>query len=396
MTRRRGNGEGGIYFESSRNRWVGQIDLSDGLGGRQRRKVTGRTKTEVATRIRAIRAQDIQVRRSGAVATVAQLLERWLSTAAAARFGETSSTYLGYKHQTEIHLVPALGSIRLERLHPEQIDDYLAAKARDGYSRSTIVKHRSILGQALRWGVKRRHLSWDPASLAEIPPASVFAAAQPKQSRTPRALTASEARQFVERSRSHRNGAALVLALTTGLRPGELLALTWDDVDLEAGVLHITRAWKGTKANRHLGDPKTKGSVRSIGLAAPMVDILRNHRHKQGSLRVGEPRGTEPLVEFVFTSRSGHPIDPANLRSLCRAVATGAGLGHLSPYDLRHSATSLLSEAGVRNEELADLLGHVDTRMVERHYRHRLSESVTVAVGPMGKLLSRTDDERDQ
>jgi len=184
--------------------------------------------------------------------------------------------------------------------------------------------------------------------------------------------------------------------LTTGLRPGELLALTWDDVDLEAGVLHITRAWKGTKANRHLGDPKTKGSVRSIGLAAPMVDILRNHRHKQGDLRVGEPRGTEPLVEFVFTSRSGLPIDPANLRSLCRAVATGAGLGHLSPYDLRHSATSLLSEAGVRNEELADLLGHVDTRMVERHYRHRLSESVTVAIGPMGRLLSTTDDECDQ
>ena len=67
MTRRRGNGEGGIYFESSRNRWVGQIDLSDGLGGRQRRKVTGRTKTEVATRIREIRAKDVQVRRSSSV-----------------------------------------------------------------------------------------------------------------------------------------------------------------------------------------------------------------------------------------------------------------------------------------------------------------------------------------
>lgn len=91
---------------------------------------------------------------------------------------------------------------------------------------------------------------------------------------------------------------------------------------------------------------------------------------------------------LAFTTRSGHPIDAANLRWLVREVAKDAKVGQLSPYDLRHSATSILSERGVRNEQLADLLGHVDTRMVERHYRHRLGTSVSVAVAPMGELLA--------
>jgi len=137
------------------------------------------------------------------------------------------------------------------------------------------------------------------------------------------------------------------------------LALTGADVDLETGVLHVTRAWKGAKSNRHLGDPKTKGSVRSIGLASPMVDILRNHRFRQveaqeNRVRASAPTATDARLDVMFTSRSGNPIDPANLRSLCRSIAVESGLGHLSPDDLRHSATSLLSEAGVRNEELAD------------------------------------------
>lgn len=88
----------------------------------------------------------------------------------------------------------------------------------------------------------------------------------------------------------------------------------------------------------------------------------------------------------MFPSKSGQPLDSANLRRLVSDVADRAGIGKVTPYDLRHSATSLLSQAGVRNEELADLLGHVDTRMVERHYRHRLDESVTVAAEPMQKL----------
>jgi integrase len=387
----RGKGEGTIYYEAERGRWVGQLDISDGIGGRRRRKVTGKTKSAVAARMRELRDEEKLVRRSSSVTTTGELLTRWLHTAAAAKLGETSSTFTGYRHTVEHHLVPALGSIRLDRLHPEHIDDYFLTKARDGYARSTLIRHRSVLGQGLRWGVKRRHLSWDPASLAELPPEDVFRAARRRQIRTPRALNAEEARRFIAAARERHNGAALVLALCTGLRPGEVTALSWSDLDLSAGRVTVQKAWKGTKEHRHIGEPKTRGSIRTVGIPDHLVDLLRAHRRAQLEARMRSSQWTDDGLDLVFTTKVGTPLDPANLRRLCDEVAATAGVGGVAPYDLRHTATSLLSEAGVRYEELADLLGHVDTRMVERHYRHRLSDSVSVAVGPMGDLLAAAE-----
>lgn len=384
---RRGRGEGGVYQEPN-GRWVGQLDLGPGPDGRRvRRKVRGRTKSEVATKLRNLRnAEANRPALSGQVSTLGELMQRWLDTVAAARVSR--STLDGYRHQVEQHIAPALGDVRLERLTPEHLDDYFLRMARDGYSRSSLVKQRSVIGQAIRWGLKRRHIGWDVATLAELPPPDVFAAAKPKQTRIPRALTRDEARRFISATEGRHNGAALVVALTVALRPGELLALCWDDLDLDAGTIHVHRAWKGTGEYRHLGEPKTRGSVRTVTLPPAVVERLKAHRRIQLEQRLSTPVWTKDAPDLVFPSQTGEPLDTANLRRLVADVALKAKIdGKLSPYDLRHSATSLLSEAGVRNELLADLLGHVDTRMVERHYRHRLAASVDVAVAPMGELL---------
>ncbi len=91
--------------------------------------------------------------------------------------------------------------------------------------------------------------------------------------------------------------------------------------------------------------------------------------------------------DLIFVTQSGAPIDPSNTRKLVQRVAVDAGVADegrggstLSPYDLRHSATSLLSAAGVPPERLADLLGHRDTRMVFKHYRHPVTPTISVAV----------------
>jgi integrase len=383
---RRGNGEGSIFYETSRSRWVGLIELETADGARIRRKVTGRTKSAVAEKLRRVRRDESHVRGSTSVRTVGDLLERWLTTAAVARLGEHSSAFGDYSFTARHHLTPGLGHLSLRQLHPEHVDNYLAAKAADGYSRSTLVKHRSVLGQALRWGIKRRYLAWDPASLAEMPPAAAFEGRR-RHNRTPRALTTDQARVFCRVAERRGNGLALVLSLVTGLRPGEVTALAWDDIDLDSGVVHIRRAWKGTGEHRALGPPKTRGSIRAVSIPPSLASKLRVHRAAQRELRTAATTQTD--LGLVFATRSGGGIDSANLRKLCAEIAADAEIGHLAPYDLRHTAASLLSEAGVRNELLADLLGHVDTRMVERHYRHRLSDTVDVAVGPMSALLDR-------
>ncbi len=301
---RRGNGEGAIYYDKERKRWEGQLDLGRDDGGRRiRRKVTGRTKSAVAERMREIRQSELHVRPDAGVRTLKDLLMLWLETSASSRLGE-GSTLQGYRHHAET-IAKRIGGTRLDKLGPEDIDRYLLLQAEAGYSRATLVRHRSILSQSVKWGVRRRYIGWDVVAVAEMPPAAVFEAATPRvpNPRAPRALEVSELRKFVASARQRRNGAALILAATVGLRPGEFTALLWDDVDLEAGVVHVRRAWKGSGEQRRLGETKTKASVRSVSLPSVVVAALRDHRSAQRIERLAASEWDEGYANLVFVTR---------------------------------------------------------------------------------------------
>lgn len=391
---RRGRGDGGIYRDAERNRWVGQLDLGPGPNGlRLRRKVVGRTKFDVAAKLRALRKEhDGRPGTNPGLQTVGELAARWLDTAVRARHPEGSPMWETYQYVIDHHVVPGLGDRQLRTVTAEDVDRFLVDRARQGYSSSTVRRARNTLSQVFRWGVRRRQCSWDPASFAELPPAAVYAEATPRVNRTPRALKPDEARRFITASSDDAHSALLLTAIATGLRPGELLALHWDDIDLDTGVLLVRRAWKGHDESRHIGEPKTRSSVRTVGLPAVVVESLRRHRTDQQHRPPDQGRPGE-WESLVFTSATGTPIDPSNFRRLVKDVAARAGIGHMAPYDLRHTAASLLSDAGVPNHELADLLGHTTTRMVEVHYRHRLTETIDVAIGPMDDLLTGAEPD---
>lgn len=90
----------------------------------------------------------------------------------------------------------------------------------------------------------------------------------------------------------------------------------------------------------------------------------------------------------MFATSIGTPINPSNLRRCIAELTEGAGIGQWTPKELRHSAGSLLSAAGVSLERIADLLGHVDTRMLERVYRHPVTKTVDAAAAPMARMFS--------
>jgi len=291
-----------------------------------------------------------------------------------------------YEYTITHHIVPGLGDRQLRTLTPDDVDRLLVDRASQGYSRSVVRRVRNTLSQVFRWGVRRRQCSWDPASFSELPPARVYDEATPRVTRTPRSLTPDEAKRFIEAAAGDPNEALLLTAISTGLRPGELLALHWADIDLDTGTLLVRRAWKGHDKYRHIGEPKTRSSIRAVGLPTLVARALASHRDEQERRRASGA-WPEEWKDLVFTSAAGTPIDPSNLRRLVKDIATSAKVGHLAPYDLRHTAASLLSDAGVPNHQLADLLGHTTTRMVEVHYRHRLTDTIDVAVGPMDELL---------
>jgi integrase len=185
--------------------------------------------------------------------------------------------------------------------------------------------------------------------------------------------------------------ALVVTGVALGLRPGELLGLSWRDVDLEAGVVHLRQQLKREDNRPVLGELKTAKSRRSLRCPPVVVEALRRRRDLQRDERAAA--GPEWVDEWdpeqlVFTTATGRPIDASNLRRYFRQACKRAGIGRWTPYEMRHSAASLMSAAGVPLEHVADVLGHDSTRMAALVYRHVLAPTVEAGAAPMQALLS--------
>ncbi len=389
---RRGKGDGSIFEEPDRNRWVGVLDLgTDGTGRRRRVKVTGPSRPEVARRLKQRRAELEAGATAPATMTVADLIGEW-SSAVVPTLSPATGDAMGWAADL---LTAGLGAHRLNALRATHIERFLrsaaagtvprpAGRKRDPgpLSAASVSRLRSVLGRILRWGQRRDLVAKDVAALAELPAG--------EKAREGRALTAGELRRLLVAAEGTRLAAVWSVLGGLGLRPGEALGLSWADVDLEGGLLHVRSAltWQATTPS--LGALKTSRSRRSLAMPEPVRDALRAHRRRQVEerLAVGD-RWPAAWADLVFITERGTPVDAANLRRDLRAIAGRAGIeGPLRPYDLRHTAASLMAAAGVPLEHVADVLGHDGLRMARLVYTHALSPTVGAAAAPMGAALS--------
>jgi integrase len=171
------------------------------------------------------------------------------------------------------------------------------------------------------------------------------------------------------------------LMLYLGLRPGEAAGLAWNDIDFDNGTIHI---WRARKANRNgsvtVGDTKTPGSIRTLDTPHIVLDALREHRQRQLEHAAALGAAWSNNDNLVFTSPSGRPSDPTTVRNEFRRLITKAKIdGHWTPNLLRHTAASLMADAGMPIEQVADQLGHKDLRMLQKHYRHRIKPTINGA-----------------
>jgi integrase len=385
---RRGKGEGSVFYEEERGRWVGVLDLGRSVDGRRvRRKVSGATAKEARDRLRQLR-DDVE---GGASAldgnvTVGVFLTDWLAREVP-KFARSVNTRENYRWAVEGHLVPGLGHIRLARLTADDVDALLEARAASGrLARSSVGRLRTVLGKALDHAARRDLVRRNVARLTNVPAGS---------STTRRSLSSEEARRLLAAVREHRLRALVVTGVALGLRPGELLGLSWRDVDLEAGVVHLRQQMKREDNRPVLGELKTARSRRSLRCPPVVVEALRERRVLQEEERAAAgARWAEDwaVQELVFTTANGRPIDASNLRRYFRRACKAAGIGRWTPYEMRHSAASLMSAAGVPLEHVADVLGHNGTRMAALVYRHVLAPTVEAGAAPMQALLGEPDE----
>ena len=358
MARRRGNGEGSITRRKD-GRWEARYTAHT-ASGPKRRVIYGRTRKEVADRL----ARALADCASGLVfddegMTVGEYLDRWLKDSD--RDSVRGSTHERHTEIIKLHIRPALGRLKLSKLTPAHVQGLYRDKLDSGLSPATVQKIHTVLhkalAQALRWNMVPRNVT--DAVRAPRP--------APKEMRP---LSPEGARTLIGAARGDMLEALYVLAVHTGMRQGELLALKWEDVDLNEGVLRVRRTLARSKGRISLGEPKTRKSRRTVHLTGAAVQALRSHLERQleDIGRLGDLYRDHGLV---FTSEVGTLINPTNLRRRSFApLLQRAGLPQIRFHDLRHTCATLLLVRNVHPKYVQELLGHATVAITLDTYSH--------------------------
>lgn len=374
---KRGDGEGTIRQRKD-GRWEAMYSFRDERGNLQRRSLYAKTQREVREKLTtAIAALDRGQPPLTDRQTVAQFLDRWLADVV--KPSVRPKTYESYRQIVRLYLAPTLGQHRLAKLTPQHVQSLMNEQLTAGRAPRTVLYMRAVLrralGQALKWGLVARNV----ATLVD-PPRS--------QRHDIRPLTPEQAGQFLTAARGDRLEALYAVAVSVGLRQGEILGLRWEDVDLDAGVLRVRVALQRLDGKPQLVEPKTRQSRRTLPLPAVVVRQLHAHRTRQREERLlaGE-RWQGAGWGLVFTNTLGGPLEPRNLTTRYKALLARAGLPNIRFHDLRHSCASLLLAQGVPMRLIMDILGHSQIGLTMNTYAHIFPELQRQAADAMDRLF---------
>jgi integrase len=377
----RAAGEGSM-FKRADGIWMGRLMVGYRLDGRPDvRQVSAKSQAACREKLDALKAQAANgTLASGDVAgmTVAALLDPWLSTVGPNLRASTSTRYRGY---VEVHFKPALGSKRLAKLNHDDVQAFLNAKRDETRVHGKKVKKLAprtlhhmyvVLGTALTWAVKKGYLTVSP--MVRVDPPRV-----PKSEITP--LTPAQTTALLDAAEAA--GDPLLglwtIAAVTGARESELLGLTWDDVDLDAGKLTI-------RPNA-IRDVKTARSRRALSLTEDALSALIAHQDRQAFHKnaLGEAYDDRKIV---FASERGTRLDPGNVTRRFKRALRRAGLPESTRlHDLRHGVATMLLEAGESVPTVAEYLGHASPAVTMAVYAHAVPGAGKRAAQRLGAIL---------
>ena len=382
MAKKRGNGEGSISRRKNGG-WIAQYAVHT-AEGRKRKTLYGKTRAEVSEKlIKAMADRDGGMVYETGKLTVGDYLDRWLRDSVKGTVKET--TYANYSYITRVHISPALGRVKLKNLTPAHVRGFYGEKARTNLSAATVKKMHVVLRRALSQAVSDGVIPRNAADNVKPPRASA-----PGEEIRP--LNSVECCAFLEASRGERLEALYVLAVHCGLREGELLALRWEDVDLEAAnpALLVRRTLtRGEDGRGYVVGASTKsGKGRRVRLTRQAVAALKDHRMRQLEERT-RLAGLWQDQDFVFPNNIGFLLNPSNLcnRSFKRIKARSGVREDLRFHDLRHTCATLLLRESVNAKVVSEMLGHASIVITLNTYSHVLPDMQDSAADAMEAAL---------
>jgi integrase len=419
----RGRGDDGIHWDKANRCYVGTISLGhDPSGKRLRRTVRGSTTTEVKNKLGELHDELKVGVRTPATYTIEQCVRDWLGSLTLDPV--TAATYCG---QAEKWIYPMIGKARLKDFKATDADRFFADLGKS-LSKRSLLMIRSTLRRSIRRAQRHDLISRNVAELADLPegqPGRPSRAMTQEQAGRLLATAGGVRTRYTEvvvvgqykhaaahaatsegilacgtkprkgapitplgsdltqttcrycRSKTSMDGesdlvrleALVVLAITLGLRPGELRALRWDHLDLKAGIIHV---WRSARRG---GDTKTPQSRRTLQLPQRAVSALSAHRRRQAIERLAAGFAWHDHG-LVFCHEDGTPYDRDALNWRFSKLTREAGLGHWHAHEARHTAVSIMSSNGVPIQDIADTVGHKSTTVTQAVYRHVIVPAV--------------------
>jgi integrase len=371
MTRRKYD-EGSV-FRRKDGRYVAQVRLEN---GKKKQRYFQTQKEANAARRKMLHEKEQGTLPVGPQQTLKTYLDQWLEQVhkPTIRIG----SYNAYRIMLDNHIIPALGHIPLQRLNPQQVQAFYASKLNEGLSLRRVRGLHSVLHSALAIAMKWNLVGRNVCDLVS-PPVPKRHEIQP--------LTLEQAQRLLQAAREHKLETLLTLALATGMRRGELLGLRWQDVDFEAGCLHVRRSVGRTgKYGLIESEPKTERSRRTIVLPAFVLAALKQHQQQQRAMR--DEAGNEwQEHDIVFCGRNGRYFDLTSLDYHFKKLLKSAELPNIRFHDLRHSAATLLLGRGVHPKVVQELLGHSTISMTLDIYSHVLPSIQQEAMSKLDDLF---------
>jgi integrase len=352
-----------IWKRRDRDTWT--VDFRDAGGIRRRLTVDSRAQAE------ALLADKVKESKEGPQLVVGEDLMlvdyagRWLAMAATRLKARTVTSY---RQLLDLHIVPTLGHLRMREVHRVHVKQLLANKHESGLSRNTVRLVRAALSAMFAEAVDDGMVKANPAALASRRRGATAAdgISQTERHKAIRPMSDADLRAFLDAAQEDAEyGTFFLLLARTGARPGEALALKWEDLNLSAREILIERAMSAGE----LSTTKT-GHARNVDMSLELAQALTKlYRERE---RQALERGWGEVPEWIFCNRLGGPLEESRTRKRFTRAMRRAGLSGHRMYDLRHGFATTLLARGVPITYVAGQLGHAKPTTTLTWYAHWL------------------------
>ena len=386
MARKRKNGQGTVRLRSD-GRWEGRHIVGYDENGKAKQKsVLAKTKAECVEKLKKLQEEYTEVAPFKVKPDMrfGDWMNYWYENHCKPSIRPT--TQKGYEEWIYVHAIPGLGHIPLNKLTQADCQKFLNEMKANGRKTHRDTKgpemaERSVrscyhvIRMALDRAIKDGLIKKNPILGVKLPP--------PEQKEM-KVLSKEEIQRFLIQAKAEGMYELFLLELTTGLRRGEILALTWDDLNFETGELHISKQVTPVGGKNIISEPKTKAAFRTIILPPVMVGLLREYRKEVFS----------PLM-FPSRIKPNQPIDPSYVRKRLQQILERADCKKVRFHDLRHTFATLALENGMDVKTLSAILGHVSAATTLDIYTHITDDMQRAAAENIDRGIGKAAPQED-